>query len=85
VVAVSVDLAEHDVLQILEIEDHSGLGIGIALQSDLENVVVAMAVRVGARTVERLILLGREFFVTADVRCGEFGATGDVQGDSVQL
>ncbi len=51
------DLALEDVFELLEVDDEAGDGIDFAGYGDLERVVVAVAVAVGAFAEDALVLL----------------------------
>ena len=69
-----------DVFEVFQIEDHAGDGIRLAFDRDLHDVVVAMAVAVGAFAVERAIFIVAELGKTADVRSGKVCAARDKHG-----
>ncbi len=69
-----------DFLQLAEVEDHAGDGVGIALDGHFQHVIMAVAVRIGVGAVKRTILVLAQRRIAADVRGGEFGFAGEEHG-----
>src|SRR5437867_5915673 len=69
------ELAAEDAVHVLQVHDHSGLGIECAADGDLDDVVVAVVG--GARAEDLAVLLVAPVVAAQDVRGGERGAAGD--------
>jgi len=74
------DFAIQDGLQILEVEHHPGHRVGIAAQSNLHDIIVSMAMRIGGRAVQGAVLLVVELRIAAHVRRGKLYFAGDQHG-----
>src|SRR5438094_34750 len=69
------ELAAQDAVHVLQVHDHSGLGIERAADGDLDHVVVTVVG--GARAEDLAVLLVAPVVAAQDVRGGERGAAGD--------
>ena|SRR5215469_5093822 len=64
--------AVENFLQFVEVEDHSGLRIGLARNGDFKDVIMAVAVRIVTFAEDAAVLLRGEFRIVIKVRGGEF-------------
>ncbi len=71
-------LAVQNVLEQLEVDDEAGDGIDFAGDGDLQGVVVAVSVEIGALAEDALVLLRSPLRVVIVVRGGELGLAGEV-------
>src|SRR5208282_5333429 len=62
----------HDVLQLLQVDDESRLGIDRAFNGDFESVVMAVSVGIIALAEDALVLLRSKPRIVIEVRCGKF-------------
>src|ERR1700691_729551 len=69
--------ALHHIFEPFEIDDKAGDGVGFAGDGDLERVIVAVAIAVGAAAEDLVVLLGRPVVVPVVVRGGESGSPGE--------
>lgn len=59
-------------LQLIKIQNHSGLRIRLASNGDLENVIVTVTMGIAAFTEDAAVLLCGELRIVIKVRSGEF-------------
>src|SRR6266511_4096540 len=78
VVEIVEHLAVENLLQQLEVDDEAGDRIDFAGNSDLQRVIVAMAVEVGALAEDPQVLLRSPLRVVIIVRGGELSLAGQV-------
>src|SRR5687767_6155345 len=69
------DFAYDDLLQLLEVINHPGCGVGRAFEGDFEDVIMAVAPEIGGRSVEANILVFRKLRASANVGSGKLCAT----------
>src|SRR5581483_3915399 len=62
-----------------QVDNESRSRVDLALYRNLEQVIVAVAVRVIALAEQALVLLWRELRIVVVVRCGEFSFAGQVE------
>lgn len=79
------DFGEDNVLELLEIHHHTGLGWNRTANGDLESIVMAVAVLVVANAVGLAILLVGHLGVVKTMRRGEFFSSSDFNHDGDRI